>query len=1511
MSKGRIEKEIVQLMFDAKDFAKGIKNSIDDLSQLKKGMDMSTGVKAFGDLEKASEVDMSPLSNSLDGISYKMIALSTAAGIMLADIAKSVVASAKKMVDALVLTPITTGLEEYETQINAVQVILANTAKAGTTLSDVTEALDELNLYADLTIYNFTEMTKNIGTFTAAGVELGTSVSAIKGIANLAAVSGSSSVQAATGMYQLSQAISSGTVKLMDWNSVQNAGMGGAIFQESLLETARVHGIAVDNIIKSEGSFRDSLTKGWLSSEVLLETLSKFTGDLTSEQLTQMGYTETQIGRIIELGEMANDAATKIKTLTALKDTLNEALQSGWAVSWRLILGDFEQAKILWGDVADFFSEMIEASSKSRNEMLQTWSDVGGRAALIKGFFNVMEAGKNILSAFGEALGAVFKPFTYVDLFQLTFAFLKFSEKIKMGSENLGWFKSIIKGVASVLKIIGLAVRAVLFPFKFLVPIVELAVKAFVLWLALQGEIIYRFTKFAEETDYFGKVVKLIIIYLKLFAEIVEILVEEFFNLKQVKEVIAWFEEMVLPLLTLENLMKTLRTALTAVVAPFYLLAIGARELYEEMLALEEVQEFLAWLNDLSLDPVVEAFDEISASIAEIIEEVKGGELVGKFLDYFATFDGRRIKQLFADGEEGFSWAETVLSKIKGTLEKYAPTFEEVKDSLRGILETIGAGLGNVLDYLINDAQDLDYTGLFNVINAGLLSGLILSIRSVFTGGWFSDSDIGEGLADVVEGLGDTLGTFQNNIRADTLQKIAISIALLAGSITLLALIPQDKLLSSSAAIAVMVTALFGSAGALRTIKPQDAIKAATAIIGLSVAVAIFAVALKTVGDLDPEESAVGLGAMVVGLSAMVLSMKGLSKTIGPDIVKSLGTLMALALTLSILVGVIRRFGELDPEKLAQGMLAVGATLTMLTYALMLLGEGSGGSKLKAGLALTAVAVALKKLIPIIEDFGEMDKEQLIQGLAVVGVVLYGLTLFSQALKTDKLLEGAAGILVISAALFVMVEVIKEFGGMDWKELVQGLLAVAAVLAILVIAANAMQGTLAGAAAILVMSIALAVMAGVLYVLSDIDWKDLGKALLVIAGVFVILGVAGYLLAPVVPILMLLGIAMALIGVGALMMGGGLFLAALGLVAIAGSAVGIAKAIRVVGSAVIDILPDMATAIANAIGNFVVTIAERAPEIATAFKDIIIAMITAVTELIPEMVAAILLMIVGILEAIAENIDDIVQAGYDILLALIEGVADNIDDVVEAGFSVLTEFLAGIAKGLPDLVDQAFELILTFLESIEDAIDEYLEDIIAAGISIGVAIVDGVAEAIRKGAPKVKSAVWSLVKAALNALGLGFLTDSPSKRTYWYGTQVVRGFVNAIDDGQRAVSKAMGDFARSAQDGLSPVLQAMNDEIDKELILEPVIRPVLDADMFRKDVDKFKQVAGTNLPIYNLASDLSRPVGHWAAPADTSLGRAGATTFIQNNYSPKALDRADIYRQTRTQVARLSARELE
>lgn len=366
-----IDERVVEMQFRNDQFEQGVKKSLISLENLKKGLNLDKSSKSLSNLEStAKNFSMKNLASDVASISDRFSTMGIIGMTALQNITNSAIATGKTLMSALTIDPVKSGFQEYETQINSVQTILANTESKGTTLDQVNAALDELNHYADMTIYNFTEMTRNIGTFTAAGVDLDTSVQAIKGIANLAAVSGSNSQQASTAMYQLSQALAAGTVKLQDWNSVVNAGMGGQVFQDALKETARVHGVAIDQMIKDEGSFRETLSKGWLTSSILTETLSKFTGDLNESQLKTMGYTDEQIASIIKMSQTANDAATKVKTFTQLFDTLAEAMQSGWTQSWEYIVGDFDQAKESLTVVSDTLSDIINNSANKRNDLL-------------------------------------------------------------------------------------------------------------------------------------------------------------------------------------------------------------------------------------------------------------------------------------------------------------------------------------------------------------------------------------------------------------------------------------------------------------------------------------------------------------------------------------------------------------------------------------------------------------------------------------------------------------------------------------------------------------------------------------------------------------------------------------------------------------------------------------------------------------------------------------------------------------------------------------------------------------------------------------------------------------------------------------------------------------------------------------------------------------------------------------------------------------------------------------
>lgn len=367
-----IDERVVSMQFDNKQFEKDAQTSLGTLAKLKQSLNFTGASKGLENVNAAAKsFSLSPVGNAVETVKMKFSALEVMAVTALANITNSAVNAGKRIASSLTIEPVKTGFKEYETQIGAVQTILANTQSKGSTLDDVNAALDELNLYADKTIYNFTEMTRNIGTFTAAGVDLDKSVQSIKGIANLAAISGSTSQQASTAMYQLSQALAAGKVQLMDWNSVVNAGMGGQVFQDALKRTAKNFGHNVDEMIKKYGSFRESLTKGeWLTAEVLTETLAQLSGAYTEADLISQGYTKEQAKEILELSKTAESAATDVKTFTQLMDTLKESAQSGWTSTWELIIGDFEEAKQLWSSIYKVFGGMIEASSNARNKLL-------------------------------------------------------------------------------------------------------------------------------------------------------------------------------------------------------------------------------------------------------------------------------------------------------------------------------------------------------------------------------------------------------------------------------------------------------------------------------------------------------------------------------------------------------------------------------------------------------------------------------------------------------------------------------------------------------------------------------------------------------------------------------------------------------------------------------------------------------------------------------------------------------------------------------------------------------------------------------------------------------------------------------------------------------------------------------------------------------------------------------------------------------------------------------------
>lgn len=367
--------------------------------------DVGVRVKtAFSNL--FSRFSLKEASSEVDGFRLKLDAMSVVGMAAISRLTNAAINFGQKAFHGMI-EGITDGFHEYETQLNAIQTIYANTSINGTSMTQITRALDTLNTYADKTIYNFTQMTHNIGMFTAAGVGLQDSVSAIQGIANWAAMCGSNAAQANTAMYQLSQSLATGSLKLQDWNSVVNAGMGGKQLQDALLRTA-VHLKAIDwkYAASAAQDFRQSLQDGWATTEVVSETFKQLTMDVSDygkavSELVKQGYTEKEAETIVKLAQNSQEAATKVKTFTQLIDTLREAVGSGWTESWGIVLGDLDEAKDLYSGISDALGAMIANSAKKRNDFLRAGMSSGYKQLVQDGIADT-EVFTNSLTKFGD-----------------------------------------------------------------------------------------------------------------------------------------------------------------------------------------------------------------------------------------------------------------------------------------------------------------------------------------------------------------------------------------------------------------------------------------------------------------------------------------------------------------------------------------------------------------------------------------------------------------------------------------------------------------------------------------------------------------------------------------------------------------------------------------------------------------------------------------------------------------------------------------------------------------------------------------------------------------------------------------------------------------------------------------------------------------------------------------------------------------------------------------------------
>lgn len=1268
-----VDERVVEMRFDNKQFEQNIQTSLSSLDKLKKSLNLegaAKGLETVNDAANKCSGNMSPLSNAVETVRVRFSALEVMAITALQNITNSALAAGKNLVSAFTIDPIKTGFEEYETQINAVQTILANTSSKGTTLDQVNNALDELNHYADMTIYNFTEMTRNIGTFTAAGVDLDTSVAAIKGIANLAAVSGSNSQQASTAMYQLSQALAAGTVKLQDWNSVVNAGMGGQVFQDALKETAKVHGIAIDEMIKDEGSFRETLSKGWLTSDILTETLAKFTGDLNEDQLRTMGYTDDQIKSIMEMGKTANDAATKVKTFTQLFDTLKEAAQSGWTQSWEIIVGDFEEAKELLTEVSDTFSAVINASADARNKMLQDWKDLGGRTMMIEAVKNVFKGLVSVAKPVREAFNEIFPPMTGKQLAEITERIRDLTAKFKMGEESSKNLKNTFKGVFAVLDIVGQAFKAVAGGVGELIGLFLPAGNGVLSLTGSFGEYLVKLDETVKKTDVFGKAVSTVVDIVKIAITFVKTAgekVKEFGKTAGEKFDFPGFE-------LFHSFLERVHDRMAQIGDGAGKMKSGVIVAFEMMGEALEKCKFL----------------KVMEALWTAVKVIAGG-----IADAVGTMMGTLAEKL---GNADFSGVLDVLNSIAVggialSISKFLKSVTEPLEGLSDILEGVTGILDGVRGCFEAYQTNLKAGTLLKIGAAiALLAGSIVAISLI-------DSDkLSVSLGAITVLFANLLGAMAifNKISSDTgkvskactaMIAMSVAVSILAGALKKVSDLDWGELARGLVGIAGLTTIVVASSKAMASGQKQ-VMKGATSLIIFGAAIKILASACRDLSKLQWDELGRGLTGVGVLFAEIAVFLR-VAKFNGKMLSTATG-IVILAAAMKVLASACKDFGQMEWSEIGKGLAGIGGLLAELAVFTNL--AGNAKHVMSTGVALIAIGAAMKIFASAVKDFGQLQWDEIGRGLTAMGGALAEVAIAVNLMPKNMIGIGT-GLVIVGGALEIIANCMSKFGGMQWEEIGRGLTVMGGALAELAISLNFMKGTLGGSAALLVASGALAVLAPVLSILGALSWEAIAKGLISIAGAFTIIGVAGAVLTPLVPTILALSGAFALIGVGVLTIGAGLLAAGTGLSALAigftalatagaAGATAIVAALTVIVTGIAGLIPAVLTKVGEGIIAICKVIAAGAPAIGEAVKAVVLTLIDVFVSCVPQLADGALQLVVGVLAALVTYTPQIVDLAFKFLIGILEGIASNLPSLIKAGVDVLVAFFAGIVDAL-------------------------------------------------------------------------------------------------------------------------------------------------------------------------------------------------------------------------------------
>lgn len=1283
-----VDERIVSMKIDNSQLLSGVKSTQSALQTLNKAVDGAGNTQG-----------MTKLGSAVETVKTKFSALQVVGVTAIATVANKAVNAGIGMIKSLTIDPIMDGYHEYETKLKSIQTIMANTDAP---IGRVTSALNNLNRYSDMTIYNFGEMAKNIGTFTAAGVSLRDSVASIKGIANVAALSGSSSQQAASAMYQLSQAIAAGKVGAQDWNSVVNAGMAGKKFQNALAQTAvamgklnkaQVTGIKSGEALKIRGqSFRNSIMAlpgqtSWLTSGILVKTLATMDGRFSSLALSMeknangtlkyknaeaianhireerlklekqgVKFSDEEFRKLKRNSNAAVKSATVVKTFGQAIDVARETIGSGIAGIFENLIGNAKQASKIWTAFSNTLNGGINAFFIKINAVLASWKKLGGYKAVWNGFGNIFKALGNLISPFVKAFRSLI-PATgdagkgLADASKGFEAATEWLERITRSADVL---TPVLRVFFEIVKIGAYLVGGLVKSFVDLVSYVAQLIPS------LDGvglgtdKVVSKFSKWADLGPKIG----------------------------------AFFDKMIDGRAkVLDPMVKTIQEIEKAVGKLFQGDVSGFQD------AFGKAFENLAPLGDVvdDIGNKVQALGDklfgADSKVAHIGKTIQGfGKDVTTFFEGFGNGAGDAVSSSIDKIGKSADAASQVGGKAASGWDKFVSGMSAVKDTLGPIFSAIGGYLSKAWDRVSKFVGGIDKISLLQTVQIVFSAATILYVKK------FMDRfiDVMETVVDVKKSVTgafnqvtSNLKTMQTAVRAKVILNIAIAIGVLAASLWVLSRIPAKKLAIGIGAVGVLMRML--------TVSMSSLMKAGS---------------LKSAGKITLTASA-----MVAFAGAIVL-LAGAVALVGRLPLKTLSKgLLVVVLLIGALAGAAAALGAIGPAA-AAGALALGAMALTISV------------------SIGALAISLGLMAATIKLFSKMKWSTIKSGIEKIARVLVdlGLAMAPMALLSPGILLASVALGVLSVTLSTMLATIILFSKVDIGPLLNGLGKMLLVFAALSVAGLLAPGIIALAAALGALGLAMVLVGG------GVALLGLGLATIAAAGLaaFGVLIAGAQMFVSVLPIL------------------GIQFIAAMTTIlqALADASPKIIDALVKIGRNLlrgfVELLPDIREALGALLSNILQLIEDKTPELVTAGAKFLAA----------------------IIRGLGENAVTLVTAMGDTILKLLDALDLAVNtyepQIIEKGKKIAGDILKGLYEGLvPEGVRKKIgELVDSVVGFFKDKLGIHSPSTVFAGF--GGDIISGLINGIGN---MISNAVKAIGKVAskMSSSFVGFMRALPGR----------------------------------------------------------------------------------------------------------------------------------------------------